>query len=206
MQIGAVSFRPYIYNTNRLSGGSLSKISAIGDDLTSGRTDFSELEKAQRNENPLRKGETINFGNILERQMWLGRQNASRFMKTDEDTESLMDAEEVLGGPELAKTAERMEAAAGDVSAKAAAAGVRNSARELNASEALEDFKPAEGAGGIANGIAKSVANSTAGGMAGDTTEKAAGSSSEEMIRLQSGGNLFQIQRAIEAYQMNMTA
>ena len=43
MQIGAVSFRPYIYNANMVNAGSLSRVSSIGDDLTSGRTDFSAL-------------------------------------------------------------------------------------------------------------------------------------------------------------------
>ena len=55
MQIGAVSFRPYIYNANMVNAGSLSRVSSIGDDLTSGRTDFSALSDESLNENPLKK-------------------------------------------------------------------------------------------------------------------------------------------------------
>lgn len=100
MRIGTVGFRPYIYNANAISSNSLSRISSIGDDLTSGKTDFSALEEAQKNKNPLRKGETLSFGDVLERQMWTGRQKASRFLKSSEGGESLQETGEVSDSPE----------------------------------------------------------------------------------------------------------
>lgn len=177
MQIGTVSFRPYIYNANIVSANSLSRISSIGNDLTMGKTDFSALSDESLNENPLKKGQTLNFNDVLNRQMWEGRQSAARIMKPEESVENLEDAAEVLDGSEMAKEAGSIaESAAGteEAGARAAAAGVKNSAKELNVAEAREDFKPAAGI--------------------------------DEMFRMQPERNLFQIQRAIEAYQMNMTA
>ena len=79
--LGATDFRPFIYNTNRLSGNSLSKVSPIGNNLVSSKTDFSGLTDEDLNENPLRRGQTANFTDVLNKQMQAGRLNASRIMK-----------------------------------------------------------------------------------------------------------------------------
>lgn len=84
--IGAVSFqsyRPYIYNTNTVSGNSLSKVKAIGDDLLASKTDFSGMTE-EENINPLRKGETANFADVIAMQMQMSRMNADRIMKPAE--------------------------------------------------------------------------------------------------------------------------
>ncbi len=188
MQIGAVSFRPYIYNANMVNAGSLSRVSSIGDDLTSGRTDFSALSDESLNENPLKKGQTINFSDVLERQMWSGRQNASRIMKPDEVMENLEEAGETLNDSDAAEEASRTKNPE-EAEVRAAAAGVRNSARELNAAEVREDFKPVSAMDRAAEGAANGIADSR-----------------EQLFGGQPERNLFQIQRAIEAYQMNMTA
>ena len=80
MRIGAADFQPYIYNTNYVSGNSLGRVSAVGDPFTS-KTDYSELLDESLNENPLRKGETSNFMDILQMQLYTGRMNASRVLK-----------------------------------------------------------------------------------------------------------------------------
>ena len=188
MQIGAVSFRPYIYNASVVNAGSLSRVSSIGDDLTSGRTDFSALSDESLNENPLKKGQTVNFSDVLERQMWEGRRNASRIMKPDEVMENLEEAGEAFNDSDAAETAGRTKNPE-EAQVRAAAAGIRNSARELGASEVREDFKPVS----ALDSAAKSAAN----GIADER---------EQMFSAQPERNLFQIQRAIEAYQMNMTA
>ena len=41
MQIGSVSMRPYLYNTNAISHKSMNKIDAIGDDVTKSKLDVS---------------------------------------------------------------------------------------------------------------------------------------------------------------------
>ena len=82
MQIGALSFRPYIYNTNTLSRASLSRISGIQEeDITSSKTDYSSLTDMSLNENPLKPGETLNFDDVLEEQMQMSRMNQSRVMQ-----------------------------------------------------------------------------------------------------------------------------
>ena len=79
--LGAMDFKPYIYNTNRLNGNSLSKVAPIGDDLLSSKTDFSALTDEDANINPLRRGQTVNFMDVLSKQMQTGRLNAARIMK-----------------------------------------------------------------------------------------------------------------------------
>lgn len=85
MRIGSLSFRPYIYNTNTLSGSSLSRVSSIGDDLLKSKTDYSSLTNEGLNENPLRKGQTLNFVDVLGKQMQMGRMNASRIMRSGKE-------------------------------------------------------------------------------------------------------------------------
>lgn len=95
MRIGALSamdFRPYIYNTNRLSGNSLSKVAPIGEDLLSSKTDFSGLTDEEANINPLRKGQTVNFMDVLSKQMHTGRLNAARVVRPAEE-EAIVPAE-----------------------------------------------------------------------------------------------------------------
>lgn len=90
MNIGAISFQPYIYNTNYLSSVSLNKVNAISDDLVSAKTDYSDLVQDQSNQNPLRKGETLDFAGILQQQFQMAYNNAARLMKpADEAVEPL---------------------------------------------------------------------------------------------------------------------
>ena len=107
MRIGALNamdFRPYIYNTNRLSGNSLSKVASIGNDLLSAKTDFSALTDEGANVNPLRRGQTANFMDVLHKQMQAGRLNASRVMKPVDD--SAMTVERVDGLQSAGQTQE----------------------------------------------------------------------------------------------------
>lgn len=85
MQISPVgiSFRPYIYNTNTVSANSLNKISGIEDDALKSSVDYSN----DKNENPLKLGETSNFADVLAMQFQLGQNNAARVMKPAEDIE-----------------------------------------------------------------------------------------------------------------------
>ena len=92
MRIGAVSFQtyqPYIYNTNTVSGNSLSRVKPISDDLLSSKTDFSGMaNEEQQNLNPLRRGETVNFADVIAMQMQMGRMNADKIMKPAEESVS----------------------------------------------------------------------------------------------------------------------
>ena len=79
--INALSFRPYVYNTNTLSSASMNKLSRISDDVLDKKIDYSELTDESLNENPLKKGQTLDFQGILDMQMRRGQSNAARIMK-----------------------------------------------------------------------------------------------------------------------------
>lgn len=87
MRIGAVSFQPYVYNVNAISSVSMNKLSRISDNVLDQKTDFSGLTKAE-NENPLKKGQTLNFQDMLDMQMQRGRSNADRVMKPAQEEPS----------------------------------------------------------------------------------------------------------------------
>jgi len=93
MQVGAVSLKPYIYNTNAVSSRSMNKISAIGDDVLKSKTDVTGLmskeAKAASSEvlNPLKRGESADFAGIVQMQMQLSRMNADRLIKPAETTQ-----------------------------------------------------------------------------------------------------------------------
>ena len=87
MQIGAIgigSFQPYVYNTNSLSKASMNKINKIGDDLLASKTDFSALADEQKNVNPLKRGETLDFAGMLSMQMQMSQMNAARLLREPE--------------------------------------------------------------------------------------------------------------------------
>lgn len=79
MRIGAISFQPYVYNVNAISTASMNKLSRISDNVLDKKTDFSGLVE---NENPLRRGQTLNFQDMLEMQMQRGRSAAARMIKS----------------------------------------------------------------------------------------------------------------------------
>lgn len=88
MTIGAISFQPYVYNVNAISSASMNRLSGISDDVLDKKTDYSGLTQAE-NENPLRRGQTLDFQGMLEMQMQRGRSNAARVMKPQTETDSV---------------------------------------------------------------------------------------------------------------------
>lgn len=86
MSIGAISgfgFQPYIYNTNIVSSASMNRLSRISDDVVDRKTDYSELVSDEsKNINPLKKGQTLDFEGMLQKQLQSGRMNALRMMKS----------------------------------------------------------------------------------------------------------------------------
>lgn len=165
MEIGAVGFSPYIYNVNSISSGSLSKIAGIGEDLLAGKTDFSDMSEGM-NENPLKRGETSNFIDVLDMQMQIGKMNASRVMKPVEETQGLEEMQ-----ADNAVSAETLEISDTEAAIQSA---VMPEESGMDAADAMEVFKPVSGA--------------------------------EEMLSMQADRNLFQMQRAAQAYQVHMIA
>jgi len=175
MRIASLGFSPYIYNTNMLSGSSLSKISAIGDDLTTAKTDYSSLTDASLNINPLGRGESASFFDILDMQMSMSRLNASRIMSS-EDTSSAVDAEMIQqpeGRPEVDMApADQMEIQEVVSPEDYAADAVSLADNAVDAADALQDFGPVN--------------------------------PMEEILSVQYDRNLYQMQRATEAYRVQM--
>ncbi len=78
--------RPYLYNTNRITGMSMNPIAPIGPDVVrSPKTDYSNLAglsgMSVKNENPLKPFETSDFEGVLERQFALSQMNATRLFR-----------------------------------------------------------------------------------------------------------------------------
>ena len=99
MTIGAISFQPYVHNINAISPASMNKLSRISDNVLDKKTDFSELVE---NENPLKKGQTLNFQDMLDMQMQRGRSAAARIMKPTEETQESAGAARESGKTESA--------------------------------------------------------------------------------------------------------
>lgn len=89
MRIDAVSFQPYVYHVNAISPASMNRLSKISDDVLDQKTDFSGLVE---NENPLQKGQTLNFADMLQMQMQRGRSAAARVMKPAEEAQEQTNA------------------------------------------------------------------------------------------------------------------
>lgn len=90
MQIGAIASLPYVYNTNSVSSASLKSISSIGSDVTSEKIDYSGLTSGETT-NPLSKGESSNFMDVLAMQMNMGKINASLVMQSEDDASKTLD-------------------------------------------------------------------------------------------------------------------
>ncbi len=166
MRVGGINFAPYIYNTNALSGNSLSKVAPIGKDLLSGKTDFSSLANEDFNENPLRRGQTSSWVDVLDMQMQMGRMNAARIMKPVEETQELSELP--------VEGISSMEAVQMSDSEAAVQSMMPASDVAVEAADMAEDFQPV--------------------------------SSAQEMLSMQYDRNLYQMQRAAEAYRVNMIA
>lgn len=123
--VNAVSFRPYVYNANTVSAVSLNRLSRISDDVLDKKIDYSELTDESLNENPLKKGQTLDFQGILDMQMRRGQHNAARIMKpagTVQETEE--SAAQPMMNPGVAVSLDMEEAQTQEI------------AEEVNAGEA----------------------------------------------------------------------
>ncbi|MCM1538249.1 MAG: hypothetical protein NC254_07625 [bacterium] len=81
MRIGAIAYQPYVYNTNTVSAASLNRINALPEDGTQGRTDFEGLTEREENQNPLERGQSANFMDILSSQMAMSRTKSAMLLK-----------------------------------------------------------------------------------------------------------------------------
>lgn len=82
MRIGGLSsvYPTYVYNPVTVSSKSMNKLSRISDDVLDKKVDYSGVEAKEENQNPLKKGETIDFEGMLAKQMQQGRNRAAKIM------------------------------------------------------------------------------------------------------------------------------
>lgn len=95
MTIGAISFQPYVYHVNAVNSASMNKLSRISDDVLDRKTEYKGITE---NENPLEKGQTLDFQGILEMQMQRGRSNATRIMKPAQEQTQESELDETAAG------------------------------------------------------------------------------------------------------------
>ena len=81
-EISAMYYSPYIYNTNKISSDSLDKVQPVDNDVSSSKTDFSGLVSAET-ENPLKRGETSNFEDLINMQFSMSDSISSRIIKPE---------------------------------------------------------------------------------------------------------------------------
>lgn len=89
MRIGAIAYQPYIYCTNRVSACSLGRIEALPEDGTERRIDFSGLTEEDENVNPLGKGKSANFMDILSSQMAMSRAKSAVLVKPAQEEQDM---------------------------------------------------------------------------------------------------------------------
>ena len=103
MQIGAIGYPTFVYNTNYVSSRSLGRVSAVPKDALAGKIGYSGAE----NSNPLRLGESKDLVGILASQMAMGRLNAARVMKepvaeqAEEGIESVQSRQDTPGAQDV---------------------------------------------------------------------------------------------------------
>lgn len=81
MRIGGIGnvYPTYVYNPNTVTSKSMNKLSRISDDVLDKKVDYSATA-AQENQNPLKKGQTIDFEGVLAKQMQEGQNRAAKIM------------------------------------------------------------------------------------------------------------------------------
>lgn len=136
MTIGAISFQPYVYHVNAISPASMNRLSKISDDVLDKKIDYSGLAEAQ-NENPLKKGQTLDFQGMLAMQMQRGRNIAAKVMKP---------VEEALG-QQFYQTPQEVTAQLENAAAKAGAADAAQSQEQTDALRAAQTGAADAGSG-----------------------------------------------------------
>lgn len=145
MQVGAVNFQPYIYNTNSVNSASMGKVPPIPDDLTSQKTDYSGLVQSdEENTNPLRRGESANLAEIIQSQMAMAQNNAGRIMKPQDtftDTAAAVGVDDISVDMDSAAEIDNMTA---EVNTDDVTAGVNidDMAEEVNIDDMPADIEP----------------------------------------------------------------
>ncbi|MDE5933187.1 MAG: hypothetical protein K2H40_12020 [Lachnospiraceae bacterium] len=139
---GAGSIYPsYVYNPNTVSAKSMDKLSKISDDVLDKKVDYSETT-AEENQNPLKKGQTIDFEGIVAKQMQQGQNRAAKLMpKGLAPEEENADAKVVQMPARQEETAKAEKAADQDDAAANANAEAENNAPSMQMQRAIQAYE-----------------------------------------------------------------
>ena len=188
MRIGEVGLQPYIYNANQVSSASMNAVPPVSSNLESERTDYSGMVGAGKNENPLRPGESADFGAILDSQMALSERNANRLMG-----ESSAFTNVIPEGLERPMANAAVESAASN-----AETGRRGTGAEMNTTATTAATTAAD---------TTATTNTSTTNTASTTTTTATATVGTEQMAAENTAtqpSLFQMGRAAEAYAMTM--
>ena len=145
MRIGGLSsvYPTYVYNPVTVSSKSMNKLSRISDDVLDKKVDYSGIEAKEENQNPLKKGQTIDFEGMLAKQMQQGRNRAAKIMpeglKPVEDREEMNNVAKAKDESENAAVSENATVAATANEADAAGSNMGSSMMQ-RAIQAYEMF------------------------------------------------------------------
>lgn len=103
--VGSI-YPSYVYNPNTVSANSMDKLSRISDDVLDKKIDYSDMAEKE-NQNPLKKGQTIDFEGIVAKQMQQGQNCAAKLMPKG------LAPEEENAGAEVVQMPKRQEEPAG---------------------------------------------------------------------------------------------
>lgn len=144
MRIGGIGnvYPTYVYNPNTVSANSMNKLSRISDNVLDKKVDYSETA-LQENQNPLKKGQTVDFEGMLAKQMQQGRNRAAKIMpKGLGAAEAGEEKQDVKNAASSVKAAEAVNVNS-DASGDAAGSASNNVTQMQRAIQAYEMFMTA---------------------------------------------------------------
>lgn len=137
--IGSI-YPSYVYNPNTVSANSMNKLSKISDDVLDKKIDYSGTT-AEENQNPLKKGQTIDFEGIVAKQMQQGQNRAAKLMPKGLAPEEENADAKVVQMPERQEENVEVEAADAEDAAANANAGTGNNAPSMQMARAIQAYE-----------------------------------------------------------------
>ena len=130
----------YVYNPNTVSAKSMDKLSKISDDVLDKKVDYSETT-AEENQNPLKKGQTIDFEGIVAKQMQQGQNRAAKLMPKGLAPEEENADAKVVQMPERKEEAVKVTKAADTEDAANANTENGNNAPSMQMAKAIQAYE-----------------------------------------------------------------
>lgn len=142
MRIGSLNniYPTYVYNPNVVSSKSMNRLSKISDDVLDKKVDYTGIRAEEENQNPLKKGQTIDFKGILAKQMQQGQNRAARIMPGGMTPAEKASETETTQMPQQ-KEAGRTRPAEESVTEKTADKTAENNASSMQMQRAIQAYE-----------------------------------------------------------------